>query len=717
MYYKDGKRLIICSICALLLLSGAAYGAAWDYVEFKGNSYSEVYILDQNRIIGGATGGSGMDAGKLYYSGDGGNTWRNTTEYVADITGIQFADSNNGWAVGGFMGFGVDMYIGKTGDGGQTWTNLNDNFMKSQGFQTYVPLYGLSVINDKKIYASSGTYVFTTSDGGISWSNSEVKINGTYEQYLNGKTLRFVDASNGFVATNKRLFRTTDGSASWSASPEFPWVTEYDSAETTSIFMLNANDGWASAYLYHNKTEGKYRIYRTSNGGTTWSQIYISPDWIGSVYFINSDEGYAGGTDAIWHTTSGGLSWTEEHKGGYYQSMYFLPSGITPRPAVVKIGGYYSGYMKPGAAVTPTVTITPAVTPTVTPGTVTPAGSELITNGAFSNGLSGWTIHDWYKPSDGKGEVTAVSDGIRFYSTSGNNRIGIMQTLNADVSGCTELTLKAEIKADEQTLSGTGWNGRESPIAVFARYTDINGVVHGNLGEDPKDPNRMLWTGLYFIDPTGSSISDFGIRTQKGEWYTYETDMMKLSPKPKIIDIIGAEGAGWVPRDGRVRSISLVCSGAGETPSPTGTYQKPTVTVSPVVSPAVSVVSGTPDFSIDISPREMTVNPGEKISFSVTVTPVGGFSQPVEIYVRTSALGLEKDYGLVKTINPPYQPYIFESQVPAEIPKGTTINGYVTAKGAGLVRDAGKVTVTVPGFGILLAIGALGIALLMRIRK
>jgi hypothetical protein len=241
----------------------------------------------------------------------------------------------------------------------------------------------------------------------------------------------------------------------------------------------------------------------------------------------------------------------------------------------------YNMLVTTGAAATPTVsatvtpsvtTVTPTVTRTVTPTatpTVThakPAEGELITNGDFSKGLGGWTIEEWYKPSDGKGEVTAESDGIRFLSKSGNNRIGIMQTLNDDVSKCAALNLRVVAKADEQTLSGTGWNGREAPVAVFMRYTDVNGVVHGNLGEDPKEARRMFWIGLYFKYPEGGSISDYGVKTRQGEWYTNEVDLMALEPRPKTIDFIGAEGAGWANRDGKVKSISLTCAAAGVTP-------------------------------------------------------------------------------------------------------------------------------------------------------
>ncbi|MDP2845190.1 MAG: FecR family protein [Candidatus Methanoperedens sp.] len=147
------------------------------------------------------------------------------------------------------------------------------------------------------------------------------------------------------------------------------------------------------------------------------------------------------------------------------------------------------------------------------------------------------------------------------------------------------------------------------------------------------------------------------------------------------------------------------------------------------ITPGVTVKRTTPkpgattpqettgDFTVSISPTEMTVNPGENIRFTMTVEPEGGFNEPVEIYVKTEVLGIEKDYGRVKIINPPYKPYVFEKQVPDSIPKGTTITGYVTARGGGLERDAGTVTVNVPGFGMLLAIGALGLVTLLRKRR
>ena len=196
------------------------------------------------------------------------------------------------------------------------------------------------------------------------------------------------------------------------------------------------------------------------------------------------------------------------------------------------------------------------------PVTIQTTGTkELISNGTLRN-LGGWTIHEWYKPSDGKGEVTVAGDGVRFKSILGNNRIGIMQTINADVSSCSSLVLSAAVKADYQTLTGTGWQGREAPVAVVMSYTDINGTVHNQLSENPNDTaRRMFWHGFYYADPAPPSLTVFGTKVSKSSWHTYTVDLAALNPRPKFIQFIGAEGAGWPQRDGKIGSMSLKCTG------------------------------------------------------------------------------------------------------------------------------------------------------------
>jgi len=169
-------------------------------------------------------------------------------------------------------------------------------------------------------------------------------------------------------------------------------------------------------------------------------------------------------------------------------------------------------------------------------------------------------IHEWYKPSEGKNEVIIEPDGIRFKSTSGNNRIGILQNLNTDVSACKSLIIRANVKVDAQTLAGTGYQGREAPIAIFMSYTDETGVLHNLLSENPYDTRqRMFWHGFYYTNTSNKNQTINGTKLTKGVWYNYSTNLINLNPKPKHIHFIGAEGAGWPMRDGKIEFLTLSC--------------------------------------------------------------------------------------------------------------------------------------------------------------
>ena len=700
MCYKIEKRQIFYSICALLLISGAAYGAVVAEIE-DNNDLDHAQTINAGDTINGKMDGNYVvtDYYKLTLPQSGIVTLT-TSGYTDGKFFLGAADFGQGWGTGsvtgengkpvklsfaapknkpGSISVGVSTVSGVTG-------GYNDCYWAIIQLNTDGPYY----IMNEKPGVQTAHCVPSTNEGKPVLPTLPYQLEVSLQPVPDQYEPNYVEGSTKEDMLAKGIIKTITLGQEISAYlfNEFPQVMKGTPGYETSSSFGGEND--VDVYHVSLSQPDTVNVHLGNFPVNANSRIIITQSdgsW---------DESTTGATDFSMKVTKPGNVFIEISRGRGTGNLVY---STTPYKLLVTTGGATS-------------TVTPTFTPTVTPAvTVKPSGNELITNGAFLNGLSGWTIQDWYKPSDGKGEVTAESDGIRFHGTSGNNHIGIMQTLNADVTGCAALNLKAVIKADEQTLGGTGWNGRESPIAVFARYTDIYGVVHGNLGEDPTEQNRMLWTGLYIIEPTGSGITDYGIKTQKGQWYTYEFDLMKLSPKPMSIDIVGAEGAGWPARDGKVKSISLTCTGAAatHTATVTGTNPKPTVTA--------TSNGGKPDFSIDITPTELNVNPGDNMRFTVTILPTGGFNEPVEIYVKTKALGIEKDFGLMKTMYPPYQPYIFEKQVPENIPGGTTINGYVTAKGGGITRDAGTITVNVPGFGLLLAIAAFGTAILIRKRK
>jgi len=183
---------------------------------------------------------------------------------------------------------------------------------------------------------------------------------------------------------------------------------------------------------------------------------------------------------------------------------------------------------------------------------------ELTVNGELTPSLSvhNWTVHEWYRESKDKAGVDVEKDGVRL-TGEGERRIGIMQSINQDVSTVQSLVISALIRIDEQSIPGTGPYARTAPMALFVTYTDVDGIVHDLIGEDPESRTRMFWHGFY-IDETGeTSQVVHGTRVSRGQWYLYEGELMNLQPRPSYIHAVGIDGSGAGPRSSKLRWIRL----------------------------------------------------------------------------------------------------------------------------------------------------------------
>ncbi|GEM_PF-2756081 len=186
-----------------------------------------------------------------------------------------------------------------------------------------------------------------------------------------------------------------------------------------------------------------------------------------------------------------------------------------------------------------------------------PAANSVLPPESFSAGLGSWYEEVWFKKASSGGEVTTSDKGATFFG-KGNSRSGIMLDINKDVSNYKSLVLKASIIVENQELSGTGWQGREAPVAVAVSYQDVDGVEHNQLGIHDSEPNQMFWRGFYYLDPNdGQAVTERGIKVTRNQPYNYSFDLTKLDPKPKTIHFIAIEGAGWGGRRASVSEISI----------------------------------------------------------------------------------------------------------------------------------------------------------------
>jgi hypothetical protein len=182
-----------------------------------------------------------------------------------------------------------------------------------------------------------------------------------------------------------------------------------------------------------------------------------------------------------------------------------------------------------------------------------PIPGDLVKNGSFRNGLNGWTPHRDRSAADNVQSFSLKDGALKIASTQGSAREGVMQKVDADVTGASSLMMRADVKVTEQTSGGLGPEGRDAPIGIAVGYRDAAGREASR--------NLVFWQGFYAAASDNPDRDMAGQKVPKGDWYRYMFDLMQLDPKPATILYIWLEGSGWPSREGWIRDVHLIKSG------------------------------------------------------------------------------------------------------------------------------------------------------------
>ena len=245
--------------------------------------------------------------GTILRSYDGGENW--VVEHVdqgihSSYRQIQFINENEGWYL--YDDGQGEEGIRHTTDGGETWLSYpTDNSVQLSSF----------VFFDSNIGWAAGSAIYYTEDSGQTW-----------DDVFNESDVTFLDIewateqkawAVGYRTLNNQqsgvIFFTNDGAETWELQAEFSQARKFN--QLASPDSLHA---WAGGE--------NGMIARTSDGGNSWDiqQVGYDSDFIICAYFLNNQEGWAGGFNImpvlyplgfLYHTTDGGETWETQYAG------------------------------------------------------------------------------------------------------------------------------------------------------------------------------------------------------------------------------------------------------------------------------------------------------------------------------------------------------------------------------------------------------------------
>jgi len=228
---------------------------------------------------------------------------------------IDFCDANNGYAI---------VYTGKvyrTTDGGSSWTNpaMLVNGTRSVGF--FSPEVGIIGTLD------SNHVLFRTTNGGANWTDMMPAIQGTAPKGICG--ISIADANTAYGVGRyycpSSIVKTTNGGLNWVSIP----IDTSLMRSAVDVKFWSADSGFViGGYSSINQyNSGRSVILFTSNGGQTFTRVWISPpsqphQWCWKIQFISRQIGYTAVEDYsggfYLKTTNGGMNWTSYTISGQY---------------------------------------------------------------------------------------------------------------------------------------------------------------------------------------------------------------------------------------------------------------------------------------------------------------------------------------------------------------------------------------------------------------
>ncbi|MBI3850749.1 MAG: SBBP repeat-containing protein [Verrucomicrobia bacterium] len=322
-------------------------------------------------------------SGGVWKTTNGGASWTPLTDGQATLMmgAVALAPSNpniiyagtgesTGYGTPPFAFFLFGRGLLKSTDGGAAWTLLGTSQFDRHTMTKIVvhptdPNTVYVAVAPGELNGLSGNAdIWKSIDGGTNWSNTTASLPGTnaFSDLLidpSDSQILYAAVGNAAGAPANSVYKTVNGGALWTVAGNFPMGTNLGDiklaiAKSTPLTLyaaivaplIHGNFGTFQNFPF---TTGLYKMMKTTDGGTTWTELTGTPNYLYPQGFFcsalavsptNGNIVYAGGvarfgpnTNGFLLSTNGGLNWTDISIGadgnsihGDAQAMTFDPN-------------------------------------------------------------------------------------------------------------------------------------------------------------------------------------------------------------------------------------------------------------------------------------------------------------------------------------------------------------------------------------------------------
>ncbi len=280
---------------------------------------ADVFFVDQNH---GWTVGGGYypSFSEILHTDDGGDYWYKQEAPVSFLTSVYFLNQNEGWITGtGTFAYDINVILHTT-NGGDLW----ETQYSESGEWYFHALKDIAFLDSENGWAVGGSQhappqepiLLFTEDGGESWDDYS---------YLTDKSLSavcFIDQENGWIAGYETILKTTDGGQTWNEL----WTGIHSFQD---ICFVDDDHGWVIGDS-NSISSASDVIMRTTDGGITWEKQYFEWSYEKKIFFNDINHGWLACDANLYYTANGGVTWQEQFTGAqsYLGGVFFIDNNI-----------------------------------------------------------------------------------------------------------------------------------------------------------------------------------------------------------------------------------------------------------------------------------------------------------------------------------------------------------------------------------------------------